>query len=327
MEKNSEYHASGQGKNYPRPKSIQEHWQETLNLIEERKNRGKPEFPTGLKFIDDATDGLHRGEIWVIAGKSYSGKTTLALQIAKNFADNPDHSIAFLSLEMKGRELMARYFCSIHNVDYQQFISGCATENILNKIPSFWDYLINIDFEIFEYGYNWQEVEHILQSSYNKKPPDVLFIDFLQYIDKTDSRDERTALNDYLRRAKELTKKLNVGLVIVSQLRRLPSGADYNRPPEMTDMMGTGFIEQSADKVVLIYSKHTTNEDTGEVIKKKYFINLAKNRQGLTAHKQVWFGNGNYQFTEEPPRIEATALPGEAQEIANDFNGTFQYKD
>ena len=81
-------------------KSIFEVWNDTKEILRKRRELGEPEFPTGLSFIDDMTGGIQRGEIWVIAGKTGAGKTSLALQIARSVANNPNNSVLIISLEM-----------------------------------------------------------------------------------------------------------------------------------------------------------------------------------------------------------------------------------
>ena len=57
--------------------------------------------------------------------------------------------------------------------------------------------------------------------------------------------------------------------------------------------MGSGSLEQTADKVLLIYKTIEKNET-------KYFINLAKNRQGKTITKSINFIGEQYRFEEIP---------------------------
>ena len=99
-----------------RDKTLVEHWQEYKRIKRERESRDAPEFPTGLPTLDDLTDGLHRGELWIIAGGSGTGKTALALQIATNIADNVDYTILYLQLEMPGHELVGRMFCNMMDI-------------------------------------------------------------------------------------------------------------------------------------------------------------------------------------------------------------------
>jgi len=276
-------------------KTLLEHWSEAKEIFERRKNRGKPEFPTGIGFLDEATDGLMKGEVWIIAGKAGIGKTSLALQIAREFADNPDHAVAFLSLEMKGWELVTRMFCEMKGVSYSKLKRGDYPVAYNEFDTKFRNYISKIDFEIFEFGYKFEEVEKILTTTYHKKKPDVIFVDFIQLIEWREFGDERSALMEYVRKLKELAKRLNIGVVIVSQLRRLPSGADYQREPDIIDLKGSGSLEQTADKVILVYGVEETKAGIKTV---KHFINLAKNRQGEKVCKEVMFAGEHYRFEE-----------------------------
>lgn len=273
-------------------KTLQEYWAEIKRQIKERKARGAPEYPTSLAFIDKTTDGLHRGEIWIIAGRAGSGKTSLGLQVARSVADNPKTSVLFLSLEMKGAELVGRMFCEMQKVNSSEFIRGKWIDGWQEKNKAFIDFIQGIDFEICEYGYTFKEVEKIIQTGYKDKQPDILFIDFIQLVEGKEGT-EREVLMSYMRRIKELVKQKNIAVVIISQLRRLPSGSDFNRPPDMTDLLGSGSLEQTADKVLLIYK--TTNKKTEEVA---YYIDLAKNRQGATKKEEVKFDGTMYKFSE-----------------------------
>ncbi|MEA2036442.1 MAG: DnaB-like helicase C-terminal domain-containing protein [Nanoarchaeota archaeon] len=291
--------------------TIQEHTHQFFSIVKKRRERDRPEFPTGFKCIDDVTDGLHRGEVWVIAGKTGGGKTTLSLQIAKRISDNPSHSVLFLSLEMKGWELVARMFCSMFGFEYVKVMKGILPDDYIQKKEHFEEYLNSIDFEIFEYGYSWTEVESIIRNAYKSKKPDVIFIDFIQLVEWKGFGNQRLALMEYIRKLKELAKTLDIAIVVVSQLRRPPSGADVNRPPDIVDLMGSGSIEQTSDKVIIVIKKI---EGQGESENITYYFKLAKNRQGETMFKEVWFQGQYYRFTEDIPR--------EVQDILNITGGT-----
>lgn len=282
-------------------KTLPEYWEEAKLIFEERKKRGEPEFPTGLRFLDDVTDGLGRGEVWIVSGKSGGGKTTLGLQIAKSFADNPKHSIAILSLEMKGWELTTRMFCSISGLNYKQVTRGDYPPDYHKNRKMFEDYISGIDLQIYERGYAFSEIEKIIKADYKTKKPDVIFVDFLQMVEWKSFREERLALSEYIRKLKELANTMNVGIVAISQLRRLPSGTNYQRPPDIIDLKGSGALEQAADKIVFVYGEE--KEDQGE-IKTRHFIKLAKNRQGELVKEEVLFQGRYYRFEEIDKRYE-----------------------
>lgn len=290
-------------------KTLLEHWLEAKRIVRETRERGEPEFPTGLGFVDRATGGMQRGEIWVISGKTGSGKSALAMQLARSFADKQHHSILFLSLEMRGWDLCLRMFCEMTGIDYSQLKLG--TIEIPKEIDAtFQDYLAKIDFEIIERGYEFGEVEKVITYYYKNKKPDIIFLDFIQLIDWKKYGDERIAIMEYIRKIKELANTMNIGFVVVSQIRRLPSGADYNRPPDLSDLKGSGSLEQLADKVIFIY-----REFKDMVSLPNYYINLAKNRQGQTILSQVEFEGKCYRFRE---MIQGTIL----NKAQNTFGGS-----
>jgi replicative DNA helicase len=295
---------------------ISEHFAQAQRIIAEQSQRGTIEFPTGLGFLDDFTGGMKRGEIWIIAGKAAAGKTALALQMARNFADNPQNSILFLSLELKGWQLMLRMYCEMNSVDYSK-LSNNRIDFDPFLVKSFENYIKNIDFEIIEGGYIFLEVERIIKDYYETKTPDIIFLDFIQLIEWKNFQEERLALMEYIRKIKETANKTNIGFVIVSQLRRLPSGADYNRPPDLQDLMGSGSLEQMADKVLFIYKTITNPTEPQRNVEEKYFINLAKNRQGKTGTLPVLFQGEYYRFKEENS-FQNTPMAEKAKEF---FNG------
>lgn len=196
----------------------------------------------------------------------------------------------FLSLEMKGYELVTRMFCEMMDVDHNNFREGLLPEDYLKKDKIFREYIQKIDFEIFEYGFTFKEVEKIINTAYHKKKPDVIFLDFMQLIEWKSYKDERLALMEYIRRMKELAKGLDIGIVAVSQLRRLPSGVNYQRPPDIYDLKGSGSLEQTADVVILVYYEQEEGHP------KNYFLNIAKNRHGKTERCPVTFEGSKYRF-------------------------------
>ena len=274
-------------------KLLCEYWDDAKKIIQARKDKGEPEYPTGLQSLDSLTGGFHPGEIWIIAGKTGSGKTSMALNLARSFADNPSHSILFLSLEMKGWQLALRMYSDMMRENCSDLEQG-RIDIDPQKNLTFEQFIRAMDYEIVEYGYTWPEVLKIFDDLYKHKKPDIIFLDFMQLIEIPNQKDERMAIQEYIRKIKEYANRYSLGFVIVSQIRRLPSGADYNRPPDIIDLMGSGSLEQTADKILLIYK---TIEEGGVV---KHFVNLAKNRQGRTATSEIRFVGEQYRFEDIP---------------------------
>lgn len=227
-----------------------------------------------------------------MAGLTGSGKTSLALQMAQSVAENPKHHIVYCSLETPGWELTTRLFCQLKGVSYSDLRKGIFPPNFKKEDENFQEYLTNIDFEIYEWGYTFKQITEILEKGYKKVKPDIIFIDFIQLIEWMSFKDERIALTEYIRKLAELAKTQNVGIVIVSQFRRPPAGAKYDKEPDILDLKGTGALEQMSRKIIFTYAE----EENGV---KKHYICLAKNNHGECIKREVIFKGWMYRFEEK----------------------------
>lgn len=234
---------------------------------------------------------MQKGEVWIVAGHTGAGKTALALQMAQAAAENPKHHILFCSLEMKGWELTTRLFCQLKGVNYSDLRKGIFPPNFEEEDKNFQEYLTGIDFEIYEWGYTFKQITEILEKGYKNTKPDIIFIDFIQLIEWMNFKDERIALTEYIRKLAELAKTQNIGIVIISQFRRPPSGAKYDKEPDILDLKGSGALEQLSSRIILTYRRKENGVE-------KHYIHLAKNRSGEKPLKEVIFKGWMYKFEE-----------------------------
>jgi len=307
---------AGNEREFTGGKTVVEHWEDAKEKCRASRERGEIEYPTGLNFLDEATGGLKKGELWIIAGKSGNGKTSLALQFIDNFTKNDKHSVLFITLEMKGWELMLRHYAAFSGQKFFDLLIG-KVEIDPEIEDRFAKELAKRDYEIVEAGYNIQELAKIIKTYYANKKPDVIFIDFIQLIEWKRFKEERIAITEYIRQIKEWANKYEIAFVIVSQLRRPPSGSNYQRDPDIVDLKGTGALEQMADKVILIYRKDTINEKD-EIVESKHYIHLAKNRQGRMIKKEVFFKGDIYRFFDLDSR---EAKPEGVDKVVSEFGG------
>lgn len=287
-------------------KTLPEYWQNFKRQVDERRARGKPDMPTGFRWIDDITDGIGRGQLWIIAGTPGGGKTTLALNIAKNIADG-NKSVLFISLEMTGEQLVARLFCDYADIAFPELRVGNYPVEFAEKEKSFLTFISSIDFELVERGYTFQEIEKIITSYYpGGKHPDLIVIDFVQLID-CGKEDQRTAYEGYIRKLAELSKVKNIGILVVSQFRRPPNTADINRAFELTDLKGTAAFEQLTHVAILI-DRFFKKDHIGQIDKTRPYFNvrIAKNRYGEMGEREMAFEGEKFRFTEKEWKDFAT---------------------
>ena len=79
---------------------------------------------TGFSAIDVATEGLKPSEVMVIAGQGRTGKTSLALSIAKSVAVDDKIPCAFFSMEMSNVKLVNRLISNVCDIDGDKLLKG-----------------------------------------------------------------------------------------------------------------------------------------------------------------------------------------------------------
>lgn len=103
------------------PKSIKALLSEATHVLEHRAIHGDAVtgLPTGLIDLDKLTDGLHRGEMIVVAALPSCGKTALAVNVAMHNALS-GNAVGILSAEMRPVQLVIRSVCAEARVNYKK---------------------------------------------------------------------------------------------------------------------------------------------------------------------------------------------------------------
>ena len=109
-----------------------------INTIENYFNRQGvlSGVPTGFTDFDRMTDGLHGGEMIVIAARPSMGKTSLAMNIAEHVVLNQKLPVGVFSLEMTAESLVLRNTCSNARVNLRSIREGFMSEHDFPKITT-----------------------------------------------------------------------------------------------------------------------------------------------------------------------------------------------
>jgi len=226
--------------------------------------RHEPGLLTGFLHVDEATDGFHQDEIWVLGGYAASGKTALALNIARNVARRKE-PVAIFSLEMSKRSLFYRMICTEAAVSYIRFRRGQLSDSEESRIREaasiIYDLPIYIDSRggITPADY-WNRAESLVE----KYDIQLAIIDYVQIMQANNKRlmgaDRMSTICLDLQNA---TKKIHVPLLLLSQLSRV--GKKEKRKPQMDDLKESSSLEQIADVVSLIYREEQYNRDNASL--------------------------------------------------------------
>jgi replicative DNA helicase len=247
---------------------------------------------TGFVDLDTLLGGLKRSDLILVAARPGLGKTSLALNMARNAAIGQGARVAIFSLEMSAEQLAQRLLASESGVDSTRLRLGEHTEaeerRIMHAMGLLADKEIYIDDSAVQ---RVVEIRAKARRLHAEKGLDLIIVDYLQLVHGTSSRnDSRVAeVSDISRALKELARELDVPVLACSQLSRAPE----QRPshiPMLSDLRESGSLEQDADVVIFIYREDTyVNEGEWERLhpsqpfpEGKAQVIIAKHRNGPT---------------------------------------------
>lgn len=203
--------------------------------------------------------GMPRGQLITLGGRPGSGKTTLALQLAVQFAQN-GLNVGMVSLEMSGEELMARATSamatvpSTHVIDVirNDLASGNAqpsqqAQDIMNA----WGVLSSLPLHIDDKAARTAvEVDLWARRQHSTTGLDILILDHLQLVDGDEKKSRADQLDTLTRTLKGLARDLDCVAIVCSQLSRGLEQSD--RDPTMSDLRDSGAVEQNSDVVLIM---------------------------------------------------------------------------
>ncbi len=217
---------------------------------------------TGFNAIDNALGGLQRSELVILAARTSIGKTSLALNIARNAAINQKACIAVFSLEMSRREIIQRMLSSESNIESQHFRKGRFSdleEKLLHRdiIPRLADTSIYIDDTP---NMRISEIRSKAKRLHLKRNIDMVILDYIQLV-RGDSRNDNRVqeITEITQSLKALAREIDAPVLALSQLsRNIEHRQEGKRlkqqvKPQLSDLRDSGSIEQDADVVMFIH--------------------------------------------------------------------------
>jgi replicative DNA helicase len=203
---------------------------------------------TGIYDLDQKTEGLHRGDLVVIAGPSSMGKTAFGINVIEGAAKAGQSAMIF-SCEMTEVQLMMRIASSQSNVSFNKIrashkLGEVDWPKLTRGFETTYDWDVHVDDAS---GITVTEICRKTRKLHSKNPLDILLVDYLQILSYNKDR-ENIALDEITATLKQLAKELNICVILISQLNR--SSEREQRKPRMTDLRGSGAIENHSDVIL-----------------------------------------------------------------------------
>ncbi|MCJ7523273.1 MAG: replicative DNA helicase, partial [Dehalococcoidia bacterium] len=255
-------------------------------------------IPTGFVDLDKILAGLQRSDMVVLAARPSLGKTSLALNIARNAAMDHGARVALFSLEMSKMELAYRFLSCESGIDTQKLrldqLSERQRENIIDTMGVLSEAPIYIDDSPFLRDSDMRSKARRL---HNEKGIDIIILDYKQLMRSSRYTDNRVQeMSDISHSIKEVARELDVPILAVSQLSRAVE-ARHPHTPMLSDLRDSGSIEQDADVVLFIYREdvYFTEDDWNSKFPDKPYpkgiaeIIVSKHRNGPVGRVNLFF--------------------------------------
>ena len=265
--------------------ALEELLQPTMDEIDAIASRGGVALgvPTGFVDLDAATNGLHPGQMIVVAARPGLGKSTLGLDFARSCSVKHGLTSAVFSLEMSKSEIVMRLLSAEARIRLADMRAGRMSDDDwtrmarrmseISEAPLFVDDSPNLTL---------MEIRAKARRLKQRNDLKLVILDYLQLMTsgrKVESRQQE--VSEFSRQIKLLAKELEVPVVAISQLNRGPEQRTDKRPM-LSDLRESGSIEQDADMVILLHRPDAFERDdprAGEAD-----LILAKHRNGPTEH-------------------------------------------
>lgn len=257
-------------------------------LEERRKNPDRlAGWSCGLKALDHLLWGLRPSEVYVLAGRTAMGKTSLALHLALQAA-LVGATVHYYSLEMSAELLYQRLISQVARVDNIKLLAGRLGERDLSALDEAKMLLNQLDFWISEEMVSTiTDLETRTREAKYGSGLDVLVVDYLQLMRGVGHRQNREQeIAEISRGLKMLAVKYNLVIIAVSQVGRAAE-MGQDRRPELKDLRESGSIENDADVVIMIYRDDYYNRNSEERGMAELLIR--KNRHGPCGDIKVRF--------------------------------------
>ncbi|MCE9628754.1 MAG: replicative DNA helicase [Candidatus Vogelbacteria bacterium] len=274
---------------------------ETLSEVWERFDKlngtdvGMRGVPTGYKDIDNKLSGLQKSDLVILAARPSVGKTSFALDIARNVSCHQGKTVAFFSLEMSKDQLAERMLSGESGIDLWHLRNGkVGKEDDLIRLRDALETLSKAQLIVDDSpSINITQMKASARRIKAEFGLDLIIVDYLQLmIPKRDTDSMVQQVTEISRSLKALARELEVPVVALSQLSR--DVEKRGGKPRLSDLRDSGSIEQDADVVMFIHREDRLNE--GSDRKNIAEIIIAKHRNGPTGEVELFFDAERTRF-------------------------------
>ncbi|WP_062985788.1 replicative DNA helicase, partial [Nocardia salmonicida] len=239
-------------------------------------------IPTGFTELDELTNGLHPGQMIIVAARPGLGKSTLAMDVLRSCSIKHGHASVIFSLEMSRTEIVMRLLSAEAKIKLADMRSGRMNDTdwvrLSQRMSEVADAPLFVDDSP---NLTLMEIRAKARRLKQRHGLKLVVVDYLQLMSsgkKVESRQQEVA--EFSRALKLLAKELEVPVIAVSQLNRGPEQR-IDKRPMVADLRESGGIEQDADMIILLHRPDAFDRDDPRIGEADLIV--GKHRNGPTA--------------------------------------------
>jgi replicative DNA helicase len=282
--------------------SLSEIMPSALDEIEAIGSRGgqMTGVPTGFVDLDALTNGLHPGQMVVVAARPAVGKSALALDFARSATIRHDLPTVLFSLEMGRNEITMRLLAAEAKVPMNLMRTGQLSDDDWARLAKRMSEVVDAPLFIDDSpNMSLMEIRAKCRRLKQRHDLKMVIIDYLQLMSSPKRVENRQQeVSEMSRSLKLLAKELEVPVVALSQLNRGPEQRQ-DKKPMLSDLRESGSIEQDADVVILLHREDAYEKESPRAGEADLII--AKHRNGPTATVTVAFQGHYSRFVDMAP--------------------------
>lgn len=275
--------------------SLSEAWErfEYLNANQDEK-RG---VQSGFSALDNLLAGFQKSDLIILAARPSMGKTTFALDVARNAALKFGSSVGIFSLEMSDQQLVDRMLAAEAGVDSWKLRTGrLSNDQEFASVQEAMAKLSNAQIHIDDQaGNNILKMRSAARRLKNEHGLDLLIVDYLQLMSPTATKASDSMVQqvtEISRSLKILARDLEVPVLALSQLSRAVE--QRGGKPRLSDLRDSGSIEQDADVVMFIHREDKINKESDRPNIAEILVE--KHRNGPVGMAELYFDSKHVRF-------------------------------
>lgn len=252
-------------------------------------------IPSLIPELDKMTGGFRDGSLVILAGRTAMGKTSCGIRFCVNVASQ-GLPVVFFSLEMETEDIVTRMIAPRARINTNRIDRG-----MVGPVPGIQDEWADYQVARAELnplpilldtapGATLAEIRSRSRQAVRELGARMVIVDYLHLIGPPGrASDEVQRLGGLAVGLKNMARELNLPVIVLSQINREPEkGRSGDSRPRLSDLKGSGAIEESADLALLLYRPEYYNREPNQVTEVAELI-VAKNRRGRSGVVRLKF--------------------------------------